>query len=45
VARIRTGNYAAHLHTKFGNHEAGFYQVVGGLEPGATVEFSAYAHS
>ena len=43
-ARIRSGNYAAQLYTQHANHDAGFYQVVNGLEPGAIVEFSAYAH-
>jgi len=43
-ARIRSGNYAVLLFTFYRNQDAGFYQVVSGLEPGATVQFSAYAH-
>ena len=43
-ARINSGNYAVQLFTFYRNQDAGFYQVVSGLEPGATVQFSAYAH-
>jgi len=44
-ARIRSGSYAAMFFTAYRNHDGGFYQVVHGLEPGATVQASAYAHS
>lgn len=43
-ARINSGNYAAMFFTYYRNHDGGFYQVVGGLEPGATVQASAFAH-
>lgn len=44
LPRIRSGNYATVLFTFYRNQDTGFYQVVGGLEPGATAQFSAYAH-
>jgi len=43
-ARINSGNYATLVFTFFRNHDAGFYQVVTGLQPGATVQLTAYAH-
>lgn len=43
-ARINSGKYAVQLFTFYRNQDAGFFQVVSGLEPGATVQFSAYAH-
>jgi LysM repeat protein len=43
-ARVYDGNYSALLFTFWRNQDAGFYQKVTGLEPGATVQFSAYAH-
>ena len=43
-ARIHSGNYALKLFTMWRNQDAGYYQIVTGLEPGATVQFSAYAH-
>ena len=43
-ARINSGNYAVLLFTFHRNHDAGFYQTVTGLEAGATVQLSAYAH-
>ncbi|MGD2143152.1 MAG: LysM peptidoglycan-binding domain-containing protein [Anaerolineae bacterium] len=43
-SRIRSGNYAAMFFTYYRNHDGGFYQVVTGLEPGATVEAFAHAH-
>jgi uncharacterized repeat protein (TIGR01451 family) len=42
--RIHSGNYASQLFTFFRAHDAGLYQVVTGLSPGETVQFSAYAH-
>lgn len=44
IERIRTGNYALLLFTFYRLQDVGVYQVVDGLEPGATVQFSAYAH-
>ncbi|HDQ72159.1 MAG TPA: LysM peptidoglycan-binding domain-containing protein [Chloroflexi bacterium] len=44
IERIRSGNYAVLLFTFFRLQDVGLYQVVHGLEPGATVQFSAYAH-
>lgn len=43
-ARINNGKYAALFFTYYRNQDGGFYQVVNGLEPGATVQASAYAH-
>jgi LysM repeat protein len=43
-ARINNGRYATLFFTYYRNHDGGFYQVVDGLEPGATVQASAYAH-
>ena len=42
--RINNGNYAALLFTFHRQQDAGFYQLVTGLEPGAAVQFSAYGH-
>jgi len=44
LPRIRSGNYATLLFTFYRLQDMGLYQVVTGLEPGATVQFSAYAH-
>jgi len=43
LPRIRSGNYAVKLFTFSRLQDMGLYQVVTGLEPGATVQFSAYA--
>jgi LysM repeat protein len=43
--RIRSGAYAMKVFGSHGTFDGGFYQVVTGLTPGATVQFSAYAHS
>jgi LysM repeat protein len=43
--RVRNGEKAIKLFTFYRRHDAGFYQVVGGLEPGASVQFSAYAQA
>jgi LysM repeat protein len=42
-ARIRGGNYSVLLFTFHRNQDTGLYQVVTGLQPGATVQFSAHA--
>ncbi len=44
LERIRSGNYALLLFTFYRLQETGVYQVVTGLQPGATVQFSAHAH-
>jgi len=44
LERIRSGNYAVLLFTFYRLQDMGLYQVVSGLEPGATVQFSAHAH-
>ncbi|MDY6874729.1 MAG: LysM peptidoglycan-binding domain-containing protein [Chloroflexota bacterium] len=44
LPRIRSGNYALMLFNFYRLQDTGVYQVVTGLEPGATVELSAYAH-
>ncbi len=44
LPRIRSGNYAVLLFNMWRLQDVGLYQVVTGLEPGATVQFSAYAH-
>ena len=44
LPRIRSGNYAVLLFTFHRLQDTGLYQVVTGLEPGATVQFSAYGH-
>jgi LysM repeat protein len=43
--RTRTGQRAMRVFTFYRRHDAGFYQTVGGLEPGETVEFSAYGQA
>ncbi len=43
--RIRTGSYAMKVFGSHGAFEGGFYQIVSGLQPGATVALSAYAHT
>ena len=44
LPRIRSGNYAVLLFTFYRLQDTGLYQVVTGLEPGATVQASAHAH-
>jgi len=44
LPRIRSGHYALLLFTFFRLQDTGVYQVVSGLEPGATVQLSAHAH-
>jgi len=44
LPRIRSGNYAVQYFNYYELQDGGFYQVVTGLEPGATVQFSAYGH-
>ncbi len=41
--RIRSGNWALKLFTFYKIHDAGYYQVVSNLPPGATVQLSAWA--
>lgn len=43
--RINNGNCAIKQFGFFRTLDAGFYQTVSNLSPGATVQFSAYAHS
>ncbi len=43
--RIYSGKYAAFCFTFYRRQDAGFYQVVRNLPPGATVEASVYAHA
>lgn len=40
--RIRTGMRAAKYFSFGGQHEAGFYQQVGGIEPGTPLRFTAF---
>ena len=40
--RIRTGKRAAKYFSFGGQHEAGYYQQVGGIEPGTALRFSAF---
>jgi LysM repeat protein len=40
--RVHSGQKGIRLFTFWRDHDGGFYQVVRGLEPGATVQFSAY---
>jgi hypothetical protein len=44
INRIHSGNYAVLLFTFYRLQDTGLYQVVSGLEPGGTVQLSAYAH-
>ncbi len=44
LPRIRSGNYAVLLFTYYRLQDVGLYQVVEGLQPGSTVQLSAYAH-
>ncbi len=44
-ARIHSGNYAVMQFGFFRAIDSGLYQVVTGLTPHATVQFSAYAHA
>jgi LysM repeat protein len=43
--RTRSGTRAIRLFTFWRRHDAGFYQTVGGLQPGETVQFSAYGQA
>lgn len=43
-ARVNSGNYAALLFTFYRDQDAGFYQTVTGLQPGASVQFSSHGH-
>lgn len=43
AACIRNGKYAAMILTTSGYQDAGFCQIVKGLQPGSTARFSAYA--
>jgi LysM repeat protein len=43
--RTRSGQRAIRLFTFYRRHDAGFYQTVGGLQPGETVQFSAYGQA
>lgn len=43
--RIYQGYYAAMYFTFYGRHDAGYYQRVTGLTPGASVYFYAHAHA
>ena len=40
--RVRTGLRAAKYFSFGGQHEAGFYQQVGGIEPGTALRFAAF---
>lgn len=40
--RVRTGRRAAKYFSFGGQHEAGFYQQVGGIEPGTALRFAAF---
>jgi hypothetical protein len=44
LPRIRSGHYATLLFTFYRLQDMGLYQCITGLEPEATVQFSAYAH-
>ncbi len=44
-ARINSGNYAIQQFGFFRSIDSGIYQNLTGLSPGATVQFSAYAHA
>jgi hypothetical protein len=44
LPRIRSGFYAVLMFTYYRLQDMGLYQVVTGLEPGSTVQLSAYAH-
>ncbi len=44
-ARVRSGSYAIMQFGFFRAIDSGVYQVVSGLSPGATVQFSAYGHA
>jgi LysM repeat protein len=43
--RTRTGTRAMRMFTFYRRHDGGFYQTVGGLQPGETVQFSAYGEA
>jgi hypothetical protein len=44
LIRIHSGFYAAKYFNYYRRQDGGFYQCVSGLQPGATVQFSAYGH-
>jgi hypothetical protein len=44
LPRIRSGFYAVLMFTYYRLQDVGLYQVVTGLEPGSTVQLSAYGH-
>ena len=44
LPRIRSGFYGVLFFTYYRLQDTGLYQVVTGLEPGSTVQLSAYAH-
>jgi LysM repeat protein len=44
-ARVRSGNYAVKHFSMYHSMDAGLYQVVTGLSPGATIQAAAYAHA
>jgi LysM repeat protein len=43
--RTRSGQRAIRMFTFYRRHDGGFYQTVSGLEPGETVQFSAYGQA
>jgi LysM repeat protein len=44
VPRIRNGSDAQQYHSWYATHDGGVYQQVGGIQPGATLRFSAYVY-
>lgn len=45
LPRIRSGSYAPKIFGPAGKVDGGLYQVVTGLQPGATVQLTAYVHT
>lgn len=45
LPRIRSGSYAPKIFGPAGKVDGGLYQIVTGLQPGATVRLTAYAHT
>jgi LysM repeat protein len=45
LPRIHTGNQSLKFFTMYRPHDGGLYQHVAGLQPGSTVQFSAWAHA
>lgn len=45
LPRIRSGSYAVKVFGPAGKVDGGLYQVVTGLQPGATVQFTAHVHT